>query len=79
MSLSDKVGVSLLALVTGCIVGAIAYIIYSNATVETFSLRKDSWECTATHPETHSSVMLVGKVMIPQTSSTVVCDNYKRK
>ncbi len=79
MSTDEKVILSLLVLVAATFLCGIGYIIYDNTTVETFSLRKDSWECTANHPETHSSVMLVGKVIIPQTSSTVVCDNWKRK
>ncbi len=77
----DGVQKSILSFMAFLVLAAACGIVYINysASSDSFSLRKDSWECTANHHEAHSSVMLVGKVMIPQTSSTVVCDNWKRK
>lgn len=41
----------------------------------TFSLRKDEWECTATHKQ--YGMMMAGKVPVPTIYDE--CDNYKRK
>ena len=41
----------------------------------TFSLRKDEWECTASHKQ--YAIMMAGKVPVPTIYDE--CDNYKRK
>ena len=55
------------------------YVTYKQCTAETFSLKKDQWTCTKEHTETHTSSMLVGKVMVPQTRTETVCDRWERK
>jgi hypothetical protein len=53
---------------------------YSEATEDhpSVTLRLDTWECTATRRETYTSMTMVGKVMVPQTHTRTVCDNYAR-
>ena len=62
----------LLMLAAFLVVGAIVYhAVFS----EKIHLIKHQWHCTASHTETRPT--LIGKVMVPQT--TTVCDRYERR
>lgn len=71
----------MLAIIGICFIGLIAVgvMAYYAATAETFELRKDSWECVAQHVEHSTTMMLVGNVPIFSSTSTKVCDSWKRK
>lgn len=69
----------IILLIAGCVVllfGLMAAM-YIEVTSEKIELRKDSWKCTATQTVSTSSMMLVGKVMIPTTSTTTVCTKWE--
>lgn len=53
---------------------AIGYGVYVESQKPGFELKKDEWHCTDHHMVT--TMVMVGKVMVPQTYS--VCDNWKR-
>lgn len=42
------------------------------------TLKKSEWVCTAEHPETTTTYIQSGKVMVPMTSTHMVCDQYGR-
>lgn len=71
---NDWFEILIIAIVLG-LLGFLAYVVYYNAQQPTFTLQKSVWTCTKTHNV--SSMMLVGKVMIPMTN--VECIEYKRK
>lgn len=60
------------------IVGMI-WVIYDSVTAETFSLRKDEWVCAKSHTENVTTLMPVGKVMVPMTNTDAVCDQWIRR
>lgn len=43
-----------------------------------FSLEKKDWVCTESHKYLTTQMMLVGKVMVPMTTTHTMCDNYQR-
>lgn len=53
-------------------------VIYQDCTSEKITLTKKDWQCTANHYESTSTSIIVGKVIVPQTSRHMVCDEYKR-
>lgn len=53
-------------------------VIYQGCTSEKITLTKKDWQCTANHYESTSTSIIVGKVIVPQTSRHMVCDEYKR-
>lgn len=53
--------------------------IYRDAERPTFDLKKDEWACTKSHVETTTTMIMVGNVLIPNTSTTTVCDQWSRK
>lgn len=57
------------------LVGLLVYALYSEAHAEHFSLRKDQWQCTASHIQ--HSLVPAGKVLVPTQHS--VCDKWERK
>lgn len=42
----------------------------------TFELRKDRWRCTASHPVTTTTYVMVGKVLMPISSTHNECDQW---
>lgn len=77
--LVDAVGVACLVLVAAFIfigIPAIGYSFWASSRAPTFELRKDQWACTSAHAVTSTIYMEVGKVMVPQTSTTNVCDQW---
>ena len=69
----DAIEVVLIAAIV-CILGVFSYAVYENVVAEKFSLVKSEWTCTKSH--NLSTVVLVGKVIVPQNNT--VCDNYQR-
>lgn len=57
----------------------IGYAFYHDMTSPTFSLKKDSWRCTASHNESSTYFIQAGKVMVPQTTNSTVCDQWSRR
>lgn len=43
------------------------------------TLLQSDWQCTAAHQETTTSYVQTGKVMVPVTSTSNVCDSYGRR
>lgn len=56
----------------------IGFAIYDDATSDKFSLRKDEWACGALHYSPVTTTIIVGKVIIPQTTLRLVCDRWDR-
>jgi hypothetical protein len=46
---------------------------------ETFTLYSADWRCTASHTQTTTSLLPVGKVLVPQILTSTVCDNWSRR
>lgn len=71
----------LLALGVIAVVLLIAAGISSMATSTSphIALPKDEWQCTETRTRTYTQMMLVGKVMVPQTMTETICVNYARR
>lgn len=45
---------------------------------ELTTLLKSEWHCAASHSETSTTYMMVGKVLVPSVHTTNVCDLYAR-
>ena len=60
-----------------CLLGLIAIPIlwYLDSKEPNFSLKKADWACTSAHQETN--MVMVGKVMVPQTDT--ICDQWTRR
>lgn len=74
----DKLIGGLLISLTGiCLAALIAIpvLLYFDSKKPTFSLKKADWACTAAHRET--DMVMVGKVLVPQTS--IICDQWTRR
>lgn len=56
-----------------------AYFAWQDSQSPTFELRKDGWVCTASHVETSTIMIQVGKVLVPSTTSSTVCDRWDRR
>lgn len=61
------------------IMSLIGWTAYNNSQQPTFTLQKDDWECVQEHQATYTTVIPVGKAMIPQVRVRTICDTYKRK
>lgn len=61
-------------IITG-LIGLLIWVVYADSQQPKFTLNKVEWTCTKTEPRT--SLMLIGKVLIPTV--TVECLEYKRK
>lgn len=59
--------------------GYAVYAIWDQSNQPTFSLYKNQWECVETRVYYTQTILLVGKVMVPQTTRNVECINYVRK
>lgn len=57
----------------------VGILIYISVTAETFALRKDQWVCTKSHEETYTTYININKVMVPQTSTSDVCDQWTHR
>ncbi len=54
--------------------------LYGELITEKVCLVKTNWKCTKSHTESHPYfIKVVGKVTVPQTTMTTVCDKYERK
>ena len=69
----------LMGLMVGAFLIFVPIAIYQEANAETFDLRKDQWACTRSHTETITTLLPVGKVLIPSTTTHTVCDQWSRK
>ncbi len=56
-----------------------AYAIYTYSGKPTFELKKDEWSCTKVHERTTSHMVMVGKVMVPQSTTSNVCVEWSRQ
>ena len=80
--LMDKVVVPGVVIFLALIVLAIPFGIYACIKADqspTFTLHKDAWACTASHVTTSTTYIMVGKVMVPQTVSSTVCDQWSAR
>lgn len=71
-------------LITGCFLALFVFLPYHfydqwKNPPQKFSLVIDEWKCTGGHEETYTTHILVGKVMVPNTSTSFVCDRWDRK
>lgn len=57
----------------------LAYSAWQGSKSPTFELRKDEWTCMATHRETYTTHVMVGKVLVPQVHTRTVCDQWSRR
>lgn len=55
------------------------YAWYKADQAPTFALRKDRWQCTAAHTETSTTYIMVGKVLVPSTRTSSVCDQWSAR
>jgi hypothetical protein len=55
------------------------YAIWYQSKQPTFTLYKNQWDCAETRVYYTQTTILVGKVMVPQTTRNVECINYVRK
>lgn len=65
-----------------CTVGlfvGLGYYIYDETMAETFTLRKDSWTCTESVPVQTTTYNHVGGTMIPMTTTSYRCVNWRAK
>lgn len=62
------------------ILGLIGWAIWGDATAEKFSLRKDSFVCTASHQETQIILQSFdgGKTQMPMPIINTICDQWTR-
>jgi hypothetical protein len=65
------------AILAVCAVVIAPFVVW-DASQPHFSLRKDQWACTAAHDEVTSGGYFSGKVWIPTTSVSRVCDQWSR-
>lgn len=55
-----------------------AYIEYDKSP-DLATLKKAEWWCSVEHPETTTTYVQSGKVMVPVTTTTMVCDQYNKR
>lgn len=75
--ISDHLG-KLITLLCILFIGILVFALYYDSKQPTFSLKKEERQCVESHTETYTSMILVGKVMVPQVHIRTVCDDYKR-
>jgi hypothetical protein len=66
------VGLPVLVLLAGL---PFAFIVHETGPV-LVTLLKSEWHCSASHQETTTTYIQVGKVMVPSTTTHDVCDQY---
>lgn len=69
---------AILALGLALVVGLI-WAAYDCLYTETFSLRKTDWVCASYRRVESTHYIMIGKVMVPQTTTDNVCVNWMRK
>lgn len=42
------------------------------------TLKKGEWLCTASHRQPITTITVVGKVVVPNTTTVTICDQYSR-
>ncbi len=57
----------------------IGIVVYVNVTVETITLQKSEWECTASEWITTITLVPAGKALIPLSSPSKQCTEWKRR
>lgn len=57
----------------------LGYSMYIKYTSPTFTLDKSDWACSISHEESVTIMIMVGKVLVPQTSHSMVCDQWSKK
>jgi hypothetical protein len=78
MSLFDNwLEVFLITLIV-LMLGFVGIVIYGKSQQETFSLVKTEWECKEAHNSSYTTLIPVGKIMVPQFHNDKVCDVYWR-
>lgn len=61
------------------LLGAVPFMAIADAKSPTLAtLKKGQWACTARHSETVTTMVPAGKVLVPNTTTRVVCDQYTR-
>jgi hypothetical protein len=82
--MDDWIEKSLMGCLFFCLAALLGIIIvagvaaYQELGRPTFDLKKDDWSCSENHVESYTTLIMVGKVMVPQTHVSTVCDNYRR-
>ena len=61
------------------VIGVFVWAAFDAIFAETFSLRKDSWACTASHLETTHIPVTVNNVTTYTPSVSEVCDQWSRR
>ena len=63
-----------------CIIGFFIFLMFTDLPKqETIELPTHEWKCTEFTKVMQIQNLVVGKVLIPQTSYTTVCVNYKKQ
>lgn len=57
-------------------IGAAIYAGYSGERSPKIELNKNEWTCTHNHQVTTTTYVLAGKVLVPITETSNICDNY---
>ena len=55
------------------------YTSYKDSQSPTFELKKKDWDCTNVHKYTTTTFVLVGKIMVPQTTQHSDCIQWSHK
>lgn len=55
------------------------FIWFLDSQSPTFSLRKDEWSCTLEHEYTTSTMVMVGKVIVPQMMTHHDCIRWEHR
>lgn len=79
-------GSSLVAILVTILICAVAYLVGNimyttmyGPKPTTYSLPRNRWSCTAEVVENTTTYVLVGKIMMPTTTSNHECTQYNRK
>jgi hypothetical protein len=78
MSLRENKDIALMLLAMFVVVGGVLFLAYMDSQKPTINLRKEDWSCTRSEPRTRTQMVLVGKVLIPQRTTSDVCAQYNR-
>lgn len=58
---------------------ALPFVFYYDSKSPTFSLKKDEWGCTKDQTYTTTTMIMIGKVMVPQVNTNTECVQWSRK
>jgi hypothetical protein len=68
-----------LFLLVGVAIAFLGAVIYKEFISEKLTLIKAEWTCTQSHKQRITTLIPIGKVLVPSTSVHDVCDRYERK